>query len=849
MSVKIEEAKIGGSKFELNPPALFKYLLNRNSEFIDPIIKIARIAENILSMIPATFEEYTLHDIDHSIRIIDYMYKLIPNLDELSDLEITILIYSALLHDIGMYCSEDDQIKIEKGDYTYSNLDFPSIIKNYEGNKKEALKYFVRVNHAKRSSIYIKTNLDEFMSIPSQETTNFAHDVALICESHNESFEWINIHISSYEEKGKYSYNPQFCAILLRLADILDFDGQRTPPILYNLINPKGFSKNEWKQHFVIDNKDKIKIDENIKTKKVMLIGNCSDVNIHRKVLDYISWINKEIKNTNIFTETWESKYLLQLKFPVDNKIKTNGFSASNLKLSVDYKSISKLLMGENLYRNKFLGLREIIQNSIDACYVKQGIINKTKKFGDDEYVPSIKVILDKSNNTISIEDNGIGMNKGVIQDFFLSIGNSYYRSDSYVYSGINYSPIGSFGIGFLATFMLSQDVEVHTRYLNSNKKLTLLFSRDSEFVCMEEMDDLSLSGTIIELNYNEFMDVFDNSIVKLKEFLNTYFITDEIDIRIIDRDNFENYIVNNTLESEVVSEDNNWLDVSKYLKDVNGFIKVYNEDNLQRNFSKLYSAPTYYFDGVKLNLVSIDNFDINKVYNKEEKYIFSIDIYYLTESTLPLYENDMEHFNPIYETDKITILIDSKIDEDLNFGSSITRGCQTSDLSNLVIEKFDSDAYLYSGIPTLKQRHINELINIEVYPLFIKRVKTNILLDSKSKDFLPIMDNFYNSKDDKYRNLYLRGILIDKWKLRKKNASFINIDAIRIDVINRLIEPDISRSNLSNESAKILEDSLYAIPYLWLLENEHDSNKTLIKEFIEQMYPRYKRLVHSPYL
>ncbi|UDK98955.1 hypothetical protein EYB33_23035 [Lysinibacillus sphaericus] len=847
MSVEIEEAKIGRSKFELNPPSLFTCLLNRNSEFTDHIIKIARKAEYILSMIPATFEEYTLHDINHSIRIIDYMYKLIPNIDELSDLEITILIYSALLHDIGMFCSEDDRIQIEKGEYTYSNLDLSSIIKSYEGNKKEALKYFVRVNHAKRSALYIKAHLNEFMSIPSQETTNFSHDVASICESHNENFEWINIHLTTYEEKGIYSYNPQFCAILLRLADILDFDGQRTPPILYNLINPKGFSKNEWKQHFVIDNKDKIKVIENSKTKKVMLIGECSDVNIHRKILEYVSWINNEIKNTNIVTENWENKYLLQLKFPVENKIKTKGFTASNLKLSVDYKSISRLLMGENIYREKFYGLREIIQNSIDACYVKKEIINKNKKFGDDEYIPTIKVIVDKSNNIISIEDNGIGMNQRVLQDFFLSIGNSYYRSDSYIYSGINYNSIGRFGIGFLATFMLSQEVRVQTRYLNSNKKLTLLLSKDSEFVCMEEIEDLSLSGTIIDLNYNEFMNVFDNNIEKLKGFLNTHFITDEIDIKLIDRGNLTNTVIDNKVENEFISKDNSWIDVSKYLKDVNGFVKINDNIYLQNNFSDLYTSKTYYFDGNKLNLINIDSFDMNKVYNNLENHIFSIDIYYLTKDTFQIYNMDVdkEYFNPLqHNLDKITILMDKEIEEDLNFSAQIMTGCSEIQMDNLVLEKYKPDEVLYSNIPNLKHSQINDVIELGRYPVFLKKVKNNILLDSNSKEFLPIDKHSFDRNDDKYDDLYLRGVLVDKWRLGKKSISYLILEGMHINVKNRLIEPDISRSNLSKESTEILRDSLYAVPYLWLLENKRDANINLIKEFIELNYPKYKRLI-----
>jgi hypothetical protein len=63
------------------------------------------------------------------------------------------------------------------------------------------------------------------------------------------------------KEKGIYVYSPLLCALLLRLGDLLDFDSQRTPPILHKLINPQGISSEEWKKHFVIENKRKVKND------------------------------------------------------------------------------------------------------------------------------------------------------------------------------------------------------------------------------------------------------------------------------------------------------------------------------------------------------------------------------------------------------------------------------------------------------------------------------------------------------------------------------------------------------------------------------------------------------------
>lgn len=50
------------------------------------------------------------------------------------------------------------------------------------------------------------------------------------------------------------------------------------------------------------------------------------------------------------------------------NQIEPIGFSSSDYKLELNYKAITNLLMGKNIYGDKKYGLREIIQNSIDAC-------------------------------------------------------------------------------------------------------------------------------------------------------------------------------------------------------------------------------------------------------------------------------------------------------------------------------------------------------------------------------------------------------------------------------------------------------------------------------------------------
>ncbi len=66
--------------------------------------------------------------------------------------------------------------------------------------------------------------------------------------------------------------------------------------------------------------------------------------------------------------------------------------------------------MGEKIYGNKTYGLREVIQNSIDACKVCAELKLESKQVWDEEYKPLISIVMNEAENKVIIKDNGIGM-------------------------------------------------------------------------------------------------------------------------------------------------------------------------------------------------------------------------------------------------------------------------------------------------------------------------------------------------------------------------------------------------------------------------------------------------------
>ena len=194
--------------------------------------------------------------------------------------------------------------------------------------------------------------------------------------------------------------------------------------------------------------------------------------------------------------------------------------------------------MGKNIYGDCKLGLRELVQNSIDACELMKERKNSVEEFIPD---PQISIILSKKNNYVKIKDSGIGMTLNVVKKHFLNVGKSYYKSNEYYYENFNYKPIGQYGIGFLACFLLSDNVIVKTKYYDSSEICQIELEKNSEYVVTNTEETGSFIGTEIILDYDSFFSVFHNK-TELVRFLERYFFT-SIPINIRDTDNSKDTI------------------------------------------------------------------------------------------------------------------------------------------------------------------------------------------------------------------------------------------------------------------------------------------------------------------
>ena len=824
---------------------IYKYLQDKNSEFIENIDSMIDYSQNVLKYICITFDNYTGHDIEHSKMVIKYMSDIITDIEKLSDLELTVIIYSGLLHDIGMFVTAGEIELIKNNKYDLTDFKYNNVFEKYK-NEKISIQEIVRPIHAKKSKKYILDMVEadatfkKLFCIPKMSNIHFYEEVANICMAHNEEFEWLKFNLKSDLIKGKYKLNSQFISILLRIGDLLDIDEHRTPLYLYNLLSPKGVSKLEWKQHFVIENTEKIIFDTNSDMKKILLCGVSNEVIIHRKILKYIDYINFELKNSLETSEKYSAEYFIKLKPLVDNKIITNNFSFSDFKLTLDYTSVTNLLMGENIYGHKKYGLRELVQNSIDACKLMSEEYKSNEEFKRDIYSPYIRIEIDKNRNRLCIVDNGIGMSLDIIKKYFLNVGVSYYLSDEFKFKGYNYKAIGNYGIGFLACFMLSDNVGIVTKRFNENKTNEVLIEKDSEYICLTEKDDYRRHGTEVVLDYIQFKTVFKD-IENIKAFIEKTFLYNDIPITILEYDG-DSTIEEKCCLFKLKEEEKNIARIDGYLNDIFSYIDIKYRDMKfidklsQIEAEEFICTETYIYsegDLIKeesLQEVLISDFIENDtiVYlsipiindEKYEKFMKAYDI-------LEDYEEALEKIEP-YAGINI-FLRESDIPENISI-----RIKKFDEEESLII---DNDIELLKGFN--KSNFCKEFCDNNDVPLIIK-IRRQKVVSGKSSKCLCIGENYS-------LNMYNNNLVVFNKGIRLHSirgyipyiCNGIIIKEVVVNCKNKYIVPNVARNDISTE---ICNDLFYAIGKAimkWLRDNLElgSEEMALLDLFLEKYY------------
>ena len=455
--------------------------------------------------------DFTLHDADHSYRVAERMIDLIPSdvLPKLSPYELTLLLLSAYLHDIGM---SPERRKVE-GHFEYlvtgtsqdinpdEAFEFQAWLDNQEDgiippieidNTSKQLRKaegivtdYARYKHNDWSEGWIRNHAALF---GVEGYPLLVDDLVKICRSHHEQ----------YNDLVSERFNPRligsvgeilhsrYLAVVLRMADVLEFDPERTPDI----IRKHRAVREENLIYWYKDHQISFKLDGETK-KTIVLSATPDNAYVHKAIETMASQIELEAQTCRTLADQTHFEtcpglsVILPHRWDLLGNVnyqnitpRDNSYVYINGSFRPDTNKLLELLSGVELYGNPMAAVRELLQNAFDA--VREQIARKRLLLSnplDERACIAIRTLNDVE---LSIQDrdgecwllcrdSGVGMTKDIISNHLLVSGLSKRHEildleRRCVDAGFNLERTGQFGIGVLSYFMLADKVIITTK-------------------------------------------------------------------------------------------------------------------------------------------------------------------------------------------------------------------------------------------------------------------------------------------------------------------------------------------------------------------------------------------------
>ena len=511
------------------------------------------------SIIAHDFPNYSVHDQEHSRTIIESIEMLLGRwrIERFGIGNAWLLLNAAYGHDIGMVIQHQEALELWRDDREFQKY-LDNICNNPESDMQEALQYcrqlhnvlhnkekldgidesenvfqiyeltndwpvvvkknvmmitadYIRCHHEERSKKFFE-NLSKTIGIEVAENRLY-NLLGKVVYSHGKDLDYIFSELPKETIGfGTERIHPQFIALLLRIGDLLDLDNNRFDSMLLQHFGalPKTSMKHLQKHlsisHFLVTER------------KIQAKAYTTDYEVCKIMDQWFQYIREDIGN---ITSNWNRvapKEMEGCTFNYCNlEIYLNGEkyeSFGKARFEVDNKRFMSVLIGDKLYEEQLVFLREYIQNAMDATKLmlwlkwkqeenmhvftadENGLVDETLssldyvnlkdyaiKVGvelvqEDEY--AVSDVGKKSCSEVlrvHIIDSGVGMDEECLKALAV-IGTGWIGRKKY-FEEIGRMPIwmqptGSFGIGIQSGFMMTNRIRIITRGMNEKHGLDI---------------------------------------------------------------------------------------------------------------------------------------------------------------------------------------------------------------------------------------------------------------------------------------------------------------------------------------------------------------------------------------
>lgn len=456
----------------------YREKMSSDEERMAWVKKVYGEAVAYLSDVRQNFKNYTLHDGTHVKNVLDAMGGLLGDwIGKLAAGEMELLILAACLHDLGMVYTDEER----ESAFSREGV-FREFLREYapellgcapEEWPEEMRQWYLRTLHPFRVPEVLQNEgwVECMENWPVRAVPKRC--VLAVCQAHGEETKELRMN-RELEYLAASDADPLFCALLLRLADLLDFDDTRAPRVLYSYAAYHEKSREEWKKH---QSSAGFFYPPTPVREELPYKACCKDPAVEHAVRHFLDWVDEELYQCASLQRFCRAGWRQEFPFPRAvwrGEIESDGYVSGDFCLTMDQEQILHLLMGENLYDDRDVFVRELLQNAIDATLLRGEM--------DASFVPEDARIdcwewSDREGDLwFRIDDYGTGMTLGMLQRYFLKVGNSYYMSQELKRDLRDHGQmeefhgISRFGIGFLSCFLCGDLVEVSTLYFDPEK-------------------------------------------------------------------------------------------------------------------------------------------------------------------------------------------------------------------------------------------------------------------------------------------------------------------------------------------------------------------------------------------